>query len=209
MVVKISRYGPPLPRANCKGVCAEKQLEPWPDPLTRQDNGSVVAKFSTLATTFSGRKWCICYWLPSYRLSWNSLKYLQQLANRWAIDDKGNPQFFLLRSPMYGKEKYFGCLFNRANREELYFGKIRKHCYLKYNNKGMLLKADGALVICPEDFHVLWDPCGPKEVAWGQTASQGGKNVTYMGSYNWAFKIKQWAALGHRHRRGSNTIKPT
>lgn len=61
-------------------------------------------------------EWCICYWLPSYRLSWNSLKYLQQLANRWAIDDKGNPQFFLLRSPMYGKEKYFGCLFNRANR---------------------------------------------------------------------------------------------
>lgn len=55
VVVKISRYGPPLPCANRKGVCAEKQLEPWLDPLTRQDNGSVVAKFSTLSTTFSGR----------------------------------------------------------------------------------------------------------------------------------------------------------
>uniref|UniRef100_A0A0E0KGJ3 PTBP1-like RNA recognition motif 2 domain-containing protein n=1 Tax=Oryza punctata TaxID=4537 RepID=A0A0E0KGJ3_ORYPU len=32
VVIKISQYGSPLPQANCKCVCAEKQLEPWPDP---------------------------------------------------------------------------------------------------------------------------------------------------------------------------------
>uniref|UniRef100_A0A0E0JWS2 Uncharacterized protein n=1 Tax=Oryza punctata TaxID=4537 RepID=A0A0E0JWS2_ORYPU len=42
VVVKVSQYGSPLPKANCKGVCAEKQLEPWPDP--RQGIGSLVVK---------------------------------------------------------------------------------------------------------------------------------------------------------------------
>ncbi|EAZ25021.1 hypothetical protein OsJ_08806 [Oryza sativa Japonica Group] len=44
MVVKISRYGPPHPRANYKDVCAKQQLEPWADLWLNHGNEGVVVK---------------------------------------------------------------------------------------------------------------------------------------------------------------------